>query len=80
MLGELQQFGPEPPLEEMSKVFTAVLFGVFSGIFLADLCLRPVSPDPTRARRTGYSIDAESGQSQAKKKALAKFLCFRSLN
>ena len=33
MLGELQQFGPEPPLEEMSKVFTAVLFGVFSGIF-----------------------------------------------
>ncbi len=33
MLGELRQFGPEPPLEEMSKVFTAVLFGVFSGIF-----------------------------------------------
>ena len=32
-LGELRQFGPEPPLEEMSKVFTAVLFGVFSGIF-----------------------------------------------
>lgn len=33
LLGELRQFGPEPPLEEMSKVFTAVLFGVFSGIF-----------------------------------------------
>ena len=33
MLGELQQFGPEPPIEEMSKVFTAVLFGLFSGIF-----------------------------------------------
>ncbi len=33
LLGELQQFGPEPPIEEMSKVFTAVLFGVFSGIF-----------------------------------------------
>jgi len=33
MLGELRQFGPEPPLEEMSKVFTAVLFGIFSGIF-----------------------------------------------
>ena len=30
---ELQQFGPEPPLEEMSRVFTAVLFGVVSGIF-----------------------------------------------
>ena len=33
MLGELRQFGPEPPIDEMSKVFTAVLFGVFSGIF-----------------------------------------------
>ena len=33
MLGELRQFGPEPPLEEMSRAFTAVLFGVFSGIF-----------------------------------------------
>ncbi len=33
MLGELRQFGPEPPLEEMSKVFTAILFGIFSGIF-----------------------------------------------
>lgn len=33
MLGKLEQFGPEPPIEEMSKVFTAVLFGLFSGIF-----------------------------------------------
>ena len=33
LVGELRQFGPEPPMEEMSKVFTAVLFGVFSGIF-----------------------------------------------
>lgn len=33
MVGELQHFGPEPPLEEMSRVFTAVLFGVFSGVF-----------------------------------------------
>ncbi len=33
MLGELRQFGPDPPIEEMSHVFTAVLFGVFSGIF-----------------------------------------------
>ena len=33
LLGELEQYGAEPPLEEMSKVFTAVLFGVFSGIF-----------------------------------------------
>ena len=33
LLGELEQYGVEPPLEEMSKVFTAVLFGVFSGVF-----------------------------------------------
>ncbi len=33
MVGELEQFGPEPPLEEMQRVFTAVLFGVFSGVF-----------------------------------------------
>jgi len=33
MVGELQQYGQEPPIEEMSRVFTAVLFGVFSGVF-----------------------------------------------
>ncbi len=33
MLGTLEQFGPEPPIEEMERVFTAVLFGLFSGIF-----------------------------------------------
>ena len=33
LVGELEQYGPEPPIEEMSKVFTAVLFGVFSGVF-----------------------------------------------
>ena len=33
MVGELEQFGPEPPIEEMERVFTAILFGLFSGIF-----------------------------------------------
>ncbi|MDA0738092.1 MAG: hypothetical protein O2999_05425 [Nitrospirae bacterium] len=33
MLGTLEQFGPEPPIEEMERVFTAVVFGFFSGIF-----------------------------------------------
>ena len=33
LVGDLEQYGSEPPLEEMSKVFTAVLFGVFSGVF-----------------------------------------------
>jgi len=32
-MADLQQLGPEPPLEEMEKIFTAVLFGLFSGVF-----------------------------------------------
>jgi hypothetical protein len=30
---DLQKLGPEPPLEEMQRIFTAVLFGLFSGVF-----------------------------------------------
>lgn len=33
MLGELSSLGPEPPLEDMQRIFTAVLFGLFSGVF-----------------------------------------------
>lgn len=32
-MSKLQGLGPEPPLEVMQQMFTAVLFGVFSGIF-----------------------------------------------
>lgn len=32
-MADLQQLGPEPPMEELEKIFTAVLFGLFSGIF-----------------------------------------------
>lgn len=30
---DLQQLGPEPPIEELERIFTAVLFGLFSGVF-----------------------------------------------
>jgi hypothetical protein len=30
---DLQTLGPEPPLEELQRIFTAVLFGLFSGVF-----------------------------------------------
>lgn len=30
---DLQELGPEPPLEDLQRIFTAVLFGLFSGIF-----------------------------------------------
>ncbi len=33
MMGELQSLGPEPPMEDMQRIFTAVLFGMFSGVF-----------------------------------------------
>ena len=53
MVGELEQFGPEPPLEDMQRVFTAVMFGVFSGVFWLTFAygifrrIRPKVEDPT---------------------------------
>ena len=32
-MAALQQLGPEPPMEELERIFTAVLFGLFSGVF-----------------------------------------------
>lgn len=29
----LQQLGPEPPMEDLERIFTAVIFGLFSGVF-----------------------------------------------
>lgn len=33
MLKDLQALGPEPPMKDMQRIFTAVLFGLFSGVF-----------------------------------------------
>ena len=30
---DLQKLGPEPPLEDLQRIFTAVMFGLFSGVF-----------------------------------------------
>ena len=30
---DIRKLGPEPPLEELQRIFTAVLFGLFSGVF-----------------------------------------------
>lgn len=32
-MSDIQKLGPEPPLEELQRIFTAVLFGLFSGVF-----------------------------------------------
>ncbi len=64
---ELRQLGPEPPLEEMSRVFTAVLFGVLSGIFWLtfayglyrrthpDTAAAPLTPNQAKAKRRKQS-------------------------
>ena len=30
---DIRSLGPEPPLEDLQRIFTAVLFGLFSGVF-----------------------------------------------
>jgi hypothetical protein len=32
-MADIQMLGPEPQLEELQRIFTAVLFGLFSGVF-----------------------------------------------
>lgn len=32
-MSEIRTLGPEPPLEDLQRIFTAVLFGLFSGVF-----------------------------------------------
>ena len=32
-MADLQELGPEPPMEDLERIFTAVLFGLFSGVF-----------------------------------------------
>jgi hypothetical protein len=32
-MADIQKLGPEPQLEELQRIFTAVLFGLFSGVF-----------------------------------------------
>lgn len=32
-MADIRKLGPEPPLEELQRIFTAVLFGLFSGVF-----------------------------------------------
>jgi len=56
-MADLQKLGPEPPLEEMERIFTAVLFGLFSGVFWVTFAygifkrthcpLRPATTSPT---------------------------------
>ena len=65
LVAELEQYGAEPPIEEMSKVFTAVLFGVFSGVFWLTFAYgiyRRTQP------KTEESVPLTSNQAKAQRK------------
>jgi len=70
MVGELEQFGPEPPLEDMQRVFTAVMFGVFSGVFWLTFAygifrrIRPRVEDPSSIE----PLSANQAKAQRRKK------------
>lgn len=32
-MAALEKLGPEPPMEDLERIFTAVIFGLFSGVF-----------------------------------------------
>jgi len=70
MVGELEQFGPEPPLEDMQRVFTAVMFGVFSGVFWLTFAygifrrIRPKVEDPSSFE----PLSANQAKAQRRKK------------
>ena len=70
MVGELEQFGPEPPLEDMQRVFTAVMFGVFSGVFWLTFAygifrrIRPKVEDPSSIE----PLSANQAKAQRRKK------------
>jgi len=70
MVGELEQFGPEPPLEDMQRVFTAVMFGVFSGVFWLTFAygifrrIRPKVEDPSSIEL----LSANQAKAQRRKK------------
>ncbi len=32
-MADLQKLGPEPPMEDLERIFNAIIFGLFSGVF-----------------------------------------------
>lgn len=66
---DIQKLGPEPPLEELQRIFTAVLFGLFSGVFWMTFAYGIY-------KRTRGDLSppkpVESGRSSSKNKKAAK--------
>ena len=67
-MAEIQKLGPEPPLEDLQRIFTAVLFGLFSGVFWMTFSygiykrIRSQQQPPQPAK-----IDPASGEKKKKK-------------
>ncbi|NKB82101.1 MAG: hypothetical protein GKS05_09490 [Nitrospirales bacterium] len=62
MFGELRALGLEPPLEDMQRVFTAVLFGLFSGVFWLTFAYGIFR----RSRRQSEAASSQSNISRSK--------------
>ena len=69
-MADLQQLGPEPPMEELEKIFTAVIFGLFSGVFWMTFAYGIYKR--TRGAITHHPFPEPGSSSPAKKKKSKK--------
>ncbi|MCA9462980.1 MAG: hypothetical protein KC590_12705 [Nitrospira sp.] len=68
---DLRKLGPEPPLEDLQRIFTAVLFGLFSGVFWMTFAygiFKRTRGDATSSK----PVDTQSSPSQNRKKPSKK--------
>jgi hypothetical protein len=63
---DLQKLGPEPPLEELERIFTAVLFGLFSGVFWMTFAYGIFKRTRDKNSPTAPSITAPKTKNQKK--------------
>ncbi len=65
-MSDLRKLGPEPPLEELQRIFTAVLFGLFSGVFWMTFAYGILKR--TRGKLTHSPAEAPKAQTKNQKK------------
>ncbi len=69
-MADIQKLGPEPPMEELERIFTAVLFGLFSGVFWMTFAYGIYKR--TRGSISHYPFPEPSSSSPPKKKSKKK--------
>ena len=71
-MAELQKLGPEPSMEEMERIFTAVLFGLFSGVFWMTFAYGIFKRTREPMTHTPFPEPSSSSSSAKKKKSKKK--------